>query len=64
MSGFFRCIKQILDWLLRSTTAVIMCCDHDQQPPFVGKSPRDWLKGFVDYYEEIDTDHRALDKPL
>jgi hypothetical protein len=57
-------LKTFLDWLLLSNVKVIMCGDHGQPPPFVGKSPHDYLKGFVDYYEEIDTDHRALDEPL
>ena len=57
-------LKMFLDWLLLQNTAVIMCGDHGQPPPFTGSSPHDWLSGFVDYYEEIDTDHRALDEQL
>jgi hypothetical protein len=57
-------LQLFLYWLLRASGTVIMCGDHGQPPPFVGKCPHDWLKGFVDYYEEIDTDHRALDEPL
>ena len=57
-------LQMFLDWLLRSNTKVIICGDHGQPPPFVGKSPHDWLKGFVDYYEEIETDYRAFDTEL
>jgi len=55
-------LKMFLDWLLLQNTAVIMCGDHGQPPPFTGSSPHDWLSGFVDFYEEIDTNHRALDE--
>ena len=41
-----------------------MCGDHGQPPPFVGGSPHNWLKSYVDYYEEINTDHRSLDEQL
>ena len=57
-------LKMFLDWLLQKNTTVIMCGDHGQPPPFIGAGPHDWLKGFVDYYEEIDTDYRALDEQL
>ena len=64
MYGFVRCIKMFLWWLLRANTKVIMCGDHGQPPPFVGGGPHDSLKGLVDYYEEINTDYRALDEQL
>jgi hypothetical protein len=57
-------LKPFLDWLLLKNTAVNMCCDHGQPPPFVGQSPHEWLKNNVDYYEEINDDHRAIDEPL
>jgi hypothetical protein len=57
-------LQMFLDWLLRANTKVILCGDHGQPPPFVGASPHDWLSGFVDYYEEINTDYRALDEQL
>jgi hypothetical protein len=57
-------LKPFLDWLLTKNTAIIMCGDHGQPPPFVGASPHCWLKSFVDYYEEITDDHRALDEKL
>lgn len=57
-------LKMFLDWLLLNNTKVILCGDHGQPPPFVGRSPHNWLKGFVDYYEEVDTDYRALDEIL
>lgn len=57
-------LKQFLDWLLKKNTAVIMCGDHGQPPPFTGESPHEWLKTFVDYYEEITDDVRALDATL
>ena len=41
-----------------------MCGDHGQPPPFVGGGPHDWLKGFFDNYEEINTNYRALDEQL
>jgi hypothetical protein len=41
-----------------------MCGDQGQPPPFTGLSPHGWLKDFVDYYEEVHEDHRALDKSL
>ncbi len=57
-------LQIFLDWLLLKNTAVIMCGDHGQPPPFVGQSPHEWLKIFVDYYEEISDDHRAIDESL
>lgn len=57
-------IKMDFDWLVTQTRDVIMCGDHGQPPRFVGSSPHDWLKEFVDYYEEIFDDHRAIDEPL
>ena len=41
-----------------------MCGDFGKPPPFVGRGRQDWLKGFVDYYEEINTDNRALEEQL
>ena len=57
-------LQMFLDWLLRSNTKVIMCADHGHPPPFFGINSHDCLIGFVDYYEEIDTDYRALDPEL
>jgi hypothetical protein len=57
-------LKTFLEWLLTKNTAVIMCGDHGQPPPFVGQSPHEWLKNNVDYYEEIHDDYRAIDEPL
>jgi ATP-dependent exoDNAse (exonuclease V) alpha subunit len=57
-------LRLFFDWLVTKNTAVVMCGDHGQPPPFVGPSPHEWLKRSVDYYEEITDDHRALDSTL
>ena len=57
-------LRLFLNWLVTKNTAVVMCGDHGQPPPFVGPSPHEWLKRSVDYYEEITDDHRALDSTL
>ena len=49
-------------WLSSKNTAVIMCGNHGQLPPFTGLSPHEWLKKTVDYYE--DKDHKTLDEEL
>jgi hypothetical protein len=57
-------LQTFLEWLLLKNTKVVMCGDHGQPPPCIGASPHEWLKGFVDYYEEITTDYRSIDERL
>ncbi len=37
-------LQIFLDWLLLKNTAVIMCGDQCQPPPFVGQSPHEWYR--------------------
>ena len=61
-----RLLKLFLDWLRTKETIVILCGDHGQPPPFTSgeASPHNWLKGYVDYYEEMTVDRRSLDNDL
>lgn len=57
-------LETFLEWLVSRDVQVICCGDHGQPPPIVGDMPHDWLKNYVDYYEEVSTDHRAKDDKL
>ena len=52
-------LETFLDWLDSHGVQVICCGDQGQPPPIAGESPHEWLRGRVDYYEEIEEDHRS-----
>ena len=52
-------LETFLDWLYSMGVVVICCGDQGQPPSIAGESPHEWLRERVDYYEEIEEDHRA-----
>ena len=60
-------LETFLDWLEGRGIQVICCVDQGQPPPITGEMPHDWLRAVAqqpaNYYEEVEVDHRAKDKP-
>ena len=52
-------LETFLVWLDSRGVQVICCGDQGQPPPIAGEAAHEWLRGHVDYYEEITDDHRA-----
>ena len=57
-------LETFLGWLDKREVQVICCGDQGQPPPIAGEMPHDWLRQHVDYYEEVEVDHRAKDDSL
>ena len=54
-------LETFLDWLEGRGVQVICCGDQGQPPPIAGEIPHDWLREHVNYYKEVEVDHRAKD---
>ena len=57
-------LETFLRWLDKRGVQVICCGDQGQPPTIAGEIPHDWLRQHVDYYEEVEVDHRAKDDSL
>lgn len=57
-------LERFLNWLDLKGRQVICCGDPGQPQPIGGEMPHDWLRKQVDYYEEVEVDHRAKDDTL
>ena len=57
-------LEIFLEWLKVRDVHLVLCGDPAQPPPITGDLPHDWLKTYVNYYEEVETDYRAKDDEI
>ena len=54
-------LETFYDWPESRGVQVICCAGQSQPPPIAGILLHGWLQEKTDYYEEVETDHRAKD---